>query len=72
MIRISLIRDSKKSNGKFLKLVKREITKRSQPLIEERFGSLIVEGEFHHFGDQDNGGEESFEFTIREMSIHKR
>jgi hypothetical protein len=68
VIRISLTHDSKRSKGKFVKLTKCEIAKRFQSLIEERSGRLIVQGEFWHFGDRENGGEKYFEFTIHEIS----
>jgi hypothetical protein len=40
-------------------------------LIEERFGLLIVQGEFWHFRDRENGSEESFDSQIREIPIHE-
>jgi hypothetical protein len=40
-------------------------------LIEERSGPLIVQEEFQHFGNRENGGEKSFNFAIREIPIHK-
>jgi hypothetical protein len=47
--------------------VKRKIMKRSHPLIEERSGPLIVQGEFHNFRDWEKGGEKSFDFSICEI-----
>jgi hypothetical protein len=48
--------------------VKHEFAIRSQPLIKKRSGPLIVQEEFRHFEDRENGGK-SFDLTTHEISI---
>jgi hypothetical protein len=51
--------------------VKREIMIISQSLIKDRSRPLIVQEEFRHFGNRENGGGKSFDLAIRKILIHE-